>query len=65
MAKKQQLRRPRAESVALLGAAPEVEERVENSGIIVGTSLAVLGTIAAIFTIKRCKKSETDFERAI
>ena len=46
-----------SENIALLGAtlANETED-TDNSGVIVGSSLAVLGAAAAIYAIRRCKK---------
>ena len=53
------------EKIALLGAAqaPQEEESNNYSGAIIGASVAVLGTAAAIFAARRCNKNNDDFER--
>ena len=56
----------KAEKIALLNAAQgpqEVDDSVNYSGAIIGTSIAVLGAAAALFAIRRCNKKDNDFAR--
>ena len=43
----------------------EVDESVDYSGAIIGTSVAVLGAAAALFAVRRCSKKEDGFERQL
>ena len=52
--------------IALLSdadAAQEADESGNYSEAIIGTSVAVLGTAAAIFAARRCTKDDNHFER--
>ena len=54
------------DSLALLSSpqAPQVvDESVNYSGAIIGSSIAVLGAAAALYAFRRCAKKDNDFER--
>ena len=54
-----------SKSIALLGASQtpqEADESFSYSGAIIGASVAVLGTAAAIIAARSCNKKDYNFE---
>ena len=54
-------------SLVLLSTDQQAEEAEDHSGVVIGASIAVLGTAAAVFAARKCMKKEVNdnFERAI
>ena len=54
-------------SLVLLSTDQQTEETEDHSGVVIGTSIAILGTAAAVFAARKCMKKEVNdnFERAI
>jgi len=54
-------------SLVLLSTDQQAEEAEDHSGVVIGTSIAILGTAAAVFAARKCMKKEVNdnFERAI
>ena len=54
-------------SLVLLSTEQQAEEAEDHSGVVIGASIAVLGTAAAVFAARKCMKKEgnDNFERAI
>ena len=54
-------------SLVLLSTDQQAEEAEDHSGVVIGASIAVLGTAAAVFAARKCMKKEgnDNFERAV